>query len=70
MKLGVVCLHQSPTNHCMLLILLHPSSVEQDPADWVHSAAGLGTEIPPDFTPESSLLFFPRLSAPHVLLPL
>lgn len=28
MKLGVVCLHQSPTNHCMLLIPLNPSSEE------------------------------------------
>lgn len=54
----------------MLLILLNPSSEEQYPADWVQSAAGLGTEIPPDFTPKSSWLFFPRLSAPLVVLPL
>lgn len=69
MKSGVVCLHQNPTNHCMLLILLNLFSVEQDPADWIQSAAELVKEIPLDFTQKSSLLLFPRFYAPHVLLP-
>ena len=70
MKLGVVCLHQDPTNHCMLLILLNLFSVEQDPADWIQSAAELVKEIPLEFTQKSSLLLSPRYYASRDLLPL
>lgn len=50
MKLGIACLHQNPTNYRTLLFLLNLFSVEQDPADWIQSAAELVQENLLDFT--------------------